>query len=56
MFRRKLHIGDLVLIKKTKLTGKVTLIHYNPYTPWESVTSYQVDNNELYSRNELKKL
>ena len=55
MFRKKLNEGDLVLIKKTMETGKITAIHYNPYTQWTSVSSYQV-NGSCYSRNQLKKL
>lgn len=59
MFRRKLHIGDTVLIKATKKLGIVNAIHYNPYVPWNSISSYGVDNNSdysIYSRKELKKL
>lgn len=59
MFRRKLYIGNVVLIKKTNMTGTVKAIHYNPYTPWTSISSYEVVTNsgvEFCSRNELKKL
>lgn len=59
MFRRKLHIGDTVIIKKTKESGIVVAIHGNPYIPWNNISSYGIKSNtgiSCYSRKELKKL
>lgn len=59
MFRQKLHIGDKVLIKSTNEVCIVKAIHYNPYSPWNSISSYGVSSKtgiSCYSRKELKKL
>jgi hypothetical protein len=59
MFRRKLRIGDKVLIKRNGCISVVDDILYNPYTPWKSISSYKVGSKSDYSfygRNDLKKL
>lgn len=59
MFRRKLHVGDTVLIKRNGYIGVVEDILYNPYIPWKSISSYKVGSKSdysFYARKELKKL
>ena len=59
MFRRKLHVGDTVLIKQSGCIGVVEDVLYNPYVPWKSISSYKVGSKSdysFYTRNELKKL
>jgi hypothetical protein len=54
MFRRKIKVGANVFIKSENRVGTVTLVRTNPYIPWTSVTSYQIDGAGVYSRDDLK--